>query len=178
MVTLITLLQHNNGYQLEIAERVAGLDNPILAAIGWGGLIKPAKKREGDGMTPIGRWSMRRLMFRPDRITLPDHHFNAATIKRKMAWCDDPDSPHYNQQVTLPFSASHEILLRDDRAYDVIIPLGYNDAPATPHRGSAIFFHILHDGKAHTEGCVAISAENMMRLIPHISTETILEVRA
>ena len=31
------------------------------------------------------------------------------------------------------------MMWRDDGAYDLVVPLGYNDAPPEPGRGSAIF---------------------------------------
>ncbi|MCE2516461.1 MAG: L,D-transpeptidase family protein [Alphaproteobacteria bacterium] len=148
----------------------------IPAAIGKNGLIPADQKREGDGKTPRGRFPMRALFWRPDRVSLPRHHFSPQAITKEMGWCDDPAAPQYNSLVKLPFAASHEDMWRQDHAYDVIIPLGYNDDPAIPHRGSAIFFHILHDGRHVTEGCIAISAEHMLALIPLISPATSVEI--
>ena len=150
----------------------------IPAAIGKNGIIPTGAKREGDGMTPTGRLPLRELFFRPDRITLPPCHFTARAIHDEMGWCDDPAAPAYNRLVDLPFAPSHEKMWREDNAYDVVIPLGYNDAPARPHLGSAIFFHLLHDGKTFTEGCIAISRDDMLALLPRISPATVIEVSA
>ena len=60
------------------------------AAIGKHGLITAADKREGDGKTPIGRWPLRCIYYRPDRITLPPSALNTIAITHDMGWCDDP----------------------------------------------------------------------------------------
>ena len=48
----------------------------------------------------------------------------------------------YNQQILLQFAGSHEELWRNDSLYDLIVVIGYNDAPALPGAGSAIFLHV------------------------------------
>lgn len=178
MIKLITLSRVEGGFVLDSPQ----LSAPIPAAIGVNGLIPAAEKREGDGKTPIGTWPMRQLFYRPDRITLPKHQFSATEITQQLGqqlgWCDDAEDPFYNQLVKLPFAPSHEKLWRQDHAYDLIIPLGYNDAPAKPHLGSAIFFHLLHDGKDSTAGCIAISRDHMLGLIPYLSGDSFLEITA
>lgn len=174
MIKLITLSRAEGGFILDCPQ----LSVPIPCAIGVNGLIPAAEKREGDGKTPIGTWPMRELFYRPDRINLPKHHFSATEVTDQLGWCDAAEDPAYNQLVNLPFASSHEKLWRQDHAYDLIIPLGYNDAPAQPHLGSAIFFHLLHDGKDSTAGCVAISRDHMLGLIPQLSEDSILEITA
>ena len=46
-----------------------GREIPCL--IGKGGTIPADAKREGDGATPLGRWPIRTILLRPDRVTLP-----------------------------------------------------------------------------------------------------------
>lgn len=151
---------------------VAAGDKVVSAVIGRSGLIDADRKREGDGATPRGSWLMQEVLFRPDRISLPETRLMAIPISADDGWCDDPASPSYNRKVRLPFDASHEKLWRDDHAYDVIIPLGYNDAPVAAGRGSAIFFHCREDGRDHTEGCVAISRTAMQNLLPHLTPQS------
>ena len=144
------------------------------AAIGKNGMISAADKKEGDGMTPLGTWPIRCLYYRPDRITLPSCRLKTIPITKEIGWCDDPSHDAYNRHVVLPFPTSHEMMWRDDSAYDVVIPLGYNDDPAMPGRGSAIFFHLLHDGKDRTEapytaGCVAIPRDIMLAILPMVA---------
>lgn len=158
----------NGFYILAVANHM------VKAAIGRNGMVKAHDKREGDGKTPLGTWDLRKVYYRPDRITLPPLPFETIAITKTMGWCDDPDHALYNQEVSLPFEASHEALWRDDHAYDVIIPLGYNDAPPQAGRGSAIFFHILHDGRGYTEGCVAIGCDDMMAILPLLGLDTVM----
>ncbi|MDJ0981333.1 MAG: hypothetical protein QNI94_06905, partial [Kiloniellales bacterium] len=102
-------------------------------ALGPGGCRRD--KREGDGATPIGSWPMRRVLFRPDRMAAPVTALPVAPLDPKDGWCDDPEDPLYNQPVTLPYGASHEVLWREDEIYDVIVILGHNDDPPVPGAG-------------------------------------------
>lgn len=44
------------------------LDGRITrCALGKGGVIAAADKREGDGKSPLGTWGIRRVLFRPDK---------------------------------------------------------------------------------------------------------------
>ncbi len=79
-------------------------------------------------------------------------------------WCDDPADPAYNTPVRLPYSGRHERLWRDDRLYDLVIVVGYNDAPVIPGRGSAIFIHLATADYAPTAGCVALALGDLQRL--------------
>lgn len=148
----------------------------LRCAIGKGGYRE--HKSEGDHCTPLGAFPLRALYYRPDRITLPDCvQLPVIPITETMGWCDAPEHPAYNQPVTLPFSASHELLWRDDHRYDVMIPLGYNDDPVRPGLGSAIFFHLATDDYQGTEGCVAIALADMLQLLPRLSRDTLMEIR-
>jgi L,D-peptidoglycan transpeptidase YkuD (ErfK/YbiS/YcfS/YnhG family) len=67
--------------------------------------------------------------------------------------------------VRLPYPARAEPLWRDDRAYDVIVVLGYNDAPVVPGAGSAIFLHVARPDYAPTHGCVALGYGDLAHLL-------------
>ena len=137
----------------------------MRCAIGKTGITPARSKREGDGASPIGVWSLRQVYWRPDRLERPETALPAHALTPDAGWCDDPASPLYNQPVTLPFSPSHEKLWRDDGLYDVIVVLGYNDAPAIPGKGSAIFLHIARPDYSPTEGCVAVSRDDLLALL-------------
>jgi len=138
--------------------------------IGKGGPIAATDKREGDGATPIGTWPIRAALLRPGRIGA--EHAPALPwrwIRQDDGWCDDPADAAYNRPVRLPRATSHEVLAREDQAYDAIVILGHNDAPPVPGLGSAIFFHqwVLGAGGAPkpTEGCVAVAPESMRAVL-------------
>ena len=133
-------------------------------------------KREGDTATPVGCFPLRCLLYRPDREAAPRSGLPAAAIRRVDGWCDDPTDPRYNRLVTLPYPARAEVLWRDDRLYDLLVVLGYNDDPVRPGAGSAIFLHLTADNFAPTEGCVALERADFLEIIEYCDTETNLHV--
>jgi len=144
-------------------------------AIGKGGFS--ANKREGDGCTPLGCFSLRECWYRPDLLKVPETQLPLRVIAKNDGWCDDPAHADYNRHVKLPFVASHEVLWREDGAYDLIIPLGYNDNPVVKGRGSAIFLHCAKPGFQPTEGCVALSREELLALLPLLSQNSMMEIQ-
>lgn len=140
--------------------------------IGRAGLAEAGQKREGDLKTPRGQFAMRGCYYRPDRLSPPATGLPLIALTPEDGWCDDPAHPLYNQPVKLPFAASHETLWREDGVYDLIIPLGYNDAPIVAGAGSAIFMHIIREDGVGTEGCVALKREDLLSLLPRLTAET------
>lgn len=145
-------------------------------ALGRGGTT--ATKREGDGSTPIASLSVRRLHFRPDRGPSPKTRLPSRPIRPEDGWCDDPSHPDYNRLVRLPFAASHERMWREDALYDLVVELGWNDAPPIPGRGSAIFMHVARPGFEPTEGCIAFRKDDLHRLVTRLTPDSrVLVVR-
>ncbi|MFO0994302.1 MAG: L,D-transpeptidase family protein [Hyphomicrobiales bacterium] len=122
-------------------------------------------KREGDGATPAGRWMLRRVLFRPDRIARPQTRLPVAAIALLDGWCDAPSDRNYNRPVRLPYPASHESLWRDDRLYDVVVVLSHNERPRRRYHGSAVFLHMADPTGRPTAGCVAVRPRDMGRLL-------------
>ena len=137
----------------------------VRCALGHAGIRAAADKREGDGATPAGLWPLRRVLWRPDRMPALASRLPARPIEADDGWCDAPDDPAYNRLVRLPYPASAERLWRADGVYDLVVVLGYNDAPAIPGAGSAIFMHVARSGYAPTEGCVALALEDLLELV-------------
>ena len=135
-------------------------------------------KREGDGATPLGIFPLRECLFRPDRQPQPETGLPTRPIAETDGWCDDPRSTQYNRPVQLPFAFSHEKLWRDEAVYDLIIPMGYNDENPIPGRGSAIFMHLAKPGYLGTEGCVALALPDLLQILPHLSPQSSIEIRA
>ena len=143
---------------------------------GRSGLIAADMKREGDGATPKGAWAMRRVFYRPDRGPAPASDLPVIAIAPDMGWCDDPGSPAYNTLVALPLAASHERMSRDDQLYDLVVELGYNDAPVVAGRGSAIFLHVAAPDWTPTEGCVATDIDSLRELVAAARPGDALEI--
>jgi len=145
-------------------------------AIGRAGLT--GDKHEGDLATPMGRFALRACYYRPDRIMPPpETQLPLIPLAPNDGWCDDATHELYNKPVKLPFDASHEKLWRDDHAYDLIVPLGYNDDPIAAGKGSAIFWHLAQPDWRGTEGCVAIERDVMLDVLRQCGANTWMKIQ-
>ena len=138
-------------------------DQALPCVVGRGGVR--ADKREGDGATPVGLLPLRRVLYRADRLPRPRASVPVVPIAPQDAWCDDPGEKAYNRLITLPASARHELLWREDDLYDLVGVLGWNDAPVVPHRGSAIFLHMMRPDGAPTDGCIGLSPAELRSVL-------------
>src|SRR6266700_4284202 len=148
---------------ITIADWGAG---PRRCAVGSAGIAE--KTREGDGVTPAGAWPLRRVLYRADRIAPPRTLLPTAAIQPDQAWCDVPDDPHYNRLVRLPYATLDERLWREDALYDLIVIVGFNDAPVFPGKGSAIFLHLAQADYAPTQGCVALTLQDLTEALAQL----------
>lgn len=135
----------------------------LRAALGRGGLR--TDKQEGDGATPVGLLPLRRVFYRADRIAIPATVLPREPTTQADGWCDDPTDRTYNRAVTLPHPARHEELWRSDPIYDLVVVLGWNDAPVVANRGSAIFLHLARPHYAPTDGCIALALPDLRWLL-------------
>ncbi|TIV98019.1 MAG: L,D-transpeptidase [Mesorhizobium sp.] len=144
-------------------------------ALGRGGIS--AGKREGDGATPLAAMRILSGYFRNDQFPGGRRtRLAMAPIGPDLGWCEVPDDRNYNRPVKIPYGASHERMRRDDRLYDACLVLDWNIAPRRRGRGSAIFFHLARPGFTPTQGCVAVTARTMARLLPLLSDRTVVRV--
>jgi L,D-peptidoglycan transpeptidase YkuD (ErfK/YbiS/YcfS/YnhG family) len=143
-------------------------------ALGKSGVTQ--NKTEGDHASPIGQYPLRSLYYRADRIAKPETSLECIEIQPNDGWCDDPAHPLYNQKVQLPFDASHETLWREDHLYDVVVVLGHNDAPAIPGNGSCIFMHVAQPDYCGTEGCVALSIQDLLVVLTSVRKDTMINI--
>ena len=135
----------------------------LRCAVGRAGIA--TDKREGDGATPAGAFALREVLYRPDRGAPPVTSLKLRPLDPADGWCDAPGDVNYNQKVRLPYRASAETLWRADGVYDLIVVLGYNDAPVIAGRGSAIFLHVAQPDFAPTEGCIALGRGDLLRVL-------------
>jgi L,D-peptidoglycan transpeptidase YkuD (ErfK/YbiS/YcfS/YnhG family) len=144
-------------------------------ALGRGGIS--ANKREGDGATPLASMRVVSGYFRSDHFP-PGRktRLRMQPIDAALGWCEVPDDRNYNRPVKIPYGASHETMRRADRLYDACLVLDWNISPRRRGRGSAIFFHLARPDFTPTQGCVAVTAKVMARLLPHLSPRTVLKV--
>ncbi len=139
-------------------------------ALGRSGIF--SSKKEGDGATPIGRFNVREAFYRADRIKRPQTQIPLYPIKPNDGWCDDPLDRNYNRKIKIPYPNSHELLMRGDHLYDLIVVLDYNISCRKRFAGSAVFFHLAHADYSPTEGCVAVSKHAMLRFLKEATPQT------
>jgi L,D-peptidoglycan transpeptidase YkuD (ErfK/YbiS/YcfS/YnhG family) len=138
----------------------------LPCALGRSG--RRARKREGDGATPVGRWRLLYVLYRSDRVLRPATGLPVKPIGRSDGWCDAPADPNYNRPVRLPYPASAESLWRADGLYDLVVVLSHNHVPRVRGAGSAIFMHLARPGYRPTEGCIALRRAHMLVLLRNI----------
>lgn len=137
---------------------------PFNAVIGVKGFAAEGEKKEGDGKTPSGIYPLK-MTFGYD-----------ATIGTKMpyrqaldddVWIDDPQADDYNRWVkkSETRAASYERMRRNDNLYKYGIVIEYNTSPVIKGNGSAIFLHIWKGESVPTAGCVAVSEEDIIKII-------------
>ena len=146
----------------------------IPCAIGRAGIGR--KLLEGDGKTPAGRFAICHFYFRPDSSFRPRRSLGAQPLRRDSAWCDDPADRNYNRPVRLPYGRSREGMWRADDLYDLVGVLDYNIRPRVQGRGSAIFLHLARPDLSPTQGCVALRAADMRRLLPRLLPRAVMVI--
>ena len=151
----------------------------------WGGMTVAcalgargcrARKREGDGATPIGRWRLREVFYRADRIPRPRTGLPVRALNAWDGWCDAVGDRNYNRWVRHPYRASAEKLWRSDRLYDLVVTLDHNACPRIQGLGSAIFMHVAGTGYPATAGCVALQRPHLLRLVAKARRGSVLIV--
>ena len=137
---------------------------PFNAVIGKNGFAPAGEKREGDGKTPSGIYPLK-MTFGYDaniRTKMPYRQALADDI-----WVDDPQADDYNQwtKIQETKAASYEMMRREDDQYKYCIVIEYNTDPVIKGNGSAIFLHIRKGEGIPTAGCVAVSEEDIIKIL-------------
>ncbi len=142
----------------------------MRCALGRGGLT--SAKREGDGATPLGTFSLLEAFGPHTQSPRPFAGLGWKRVSNNDGWCDSLGDRNYNQPVQLPYPVSHETLIRQDHLYDRVVVLDFNVTRRLTRGGSAIFFHLAHEDYRPTEGCVAIARRDMEWLAPRLNRDT------
>ena len=149
-------------------------DYKVKCVIGKRGIS--SFKKEGDLTTPRGKFKIKGLFYRKDRIKRLKTKLKKITITKNMGWCYDPESKQYNKLIKLPFSQSKEKLYRKDNIYDLILILNYNMDPVKKNKGSAIFIHVAKEKMTPTRGCIAIKKIDLLKLLKLIEKKTLVKI--
>ena len=169
----------NQKYFLKFGKKV------FRCQIGIGDLKKEEKKVEGDKTTPIGKWLLKSIYYRPDRILRPklkkENILKINRITKYCGWCDDIRSNNYNKYIKINSSRSlninYESLWRQDNAYDVIIETSHNTKPIIKNKGSGIFIHCSFEDLRTTVGCIALKKRDLMFLIKNLNSKAYIQIK-
>ena len=143
-------------------------------ALGKNGVKK--KLKEGDFITPKGKYKLIKIYYRPDRIKKINSPLKKVRIKKNMGWCDDVNSKYYNKQIKINDKISHERLYRKDSLYDILVVLNYNLNPIIRGKGSAIFLHVAKKNYSKTQGCIALKRNELLNLVSKIKKNTQIRI--
>ncbi len=134
-----------------------------------------SSKREGDGCTPVGLYSISDAFYINQA---PQTGLDMFEITKDTYWVDDPNSKYYNKRVEGTENKdwnSAEHMINYYPAYEYGFVIDYN-VECVYNAGSAIFFHVTSTG---TSGCVGTGRQmviNYLALLdkdcnPHILIE-------
>lgn len=141
--------------------RAVGVFGPWTARVGYNGVARPGKKREGDGRTPSGSYGFSFFFgVRP----ADGFFFRFRHAYRYDFWDDDPDSGRYNEWVN---ARKHNPGVRPEPlhqvpAYEYAAVITYN-ARRVPGLGSAIFLHV--GTGTPTAGCVSLPLSELLKVL-------------
>ena len=142
----------------------------LKCSIGKSGIKK--SKKEGDLATPKGVFQLGCLYYRNDRIKKLKSKLKKKIIKKNMGWCNDSKSKKYKKEIYFQFKYKAEKLYKKNGIYDLFIDIKYNSKPIIKNKGSAIFLHIAQNKYKPTQGCVALSKKDFLKILPLINKRT------
>ena len=127
-------------------------------------------------MTPKGKYKIKYILYRKDRIKKIDSKIKKIAIKKNMGWCNDSKSKNYNRLIKLPSVYNFEKLFKNDNTYDILIVLDYNMNPTIKNKGSAIFIHVAKKNYKKTEGCIALRKNDLLKIIKKLKKNTEVKI--
>ncbi len=163
---------------ITVYEAKDGKYEPIFncpAVIGKNG---PGKHAEGDTKTPLGTWVIGEAYGIKEN---PGALLPYTQVTDDMYWCATGNhGTKYNQLIYKSEEpdadySEDEHLIEYPGVYDYLIDLGYNKGCA-PYAGNAIFLHVWRNPDHYTGGCVAVSEENMIKLLKLLPVGTVVTI--
>ena len=151
-------------------------DYKVKCAVGKRGISN--KRREGDFITPKGKFKIKYILYRKDRIKRIQSKIKKIIIKKDLGWCDDPLSKDYNKLIKIPSEYNYEKRYKKDNVYDIILVLNYNMNPIVKNKGSAIFIYVTKANYNKTEGCVAIKRDHLLKIIKLLKKNTTVKIES
>ncbi len=138
----------------------------------------PGKQSEGDTKTPLGTWEIGEAYGIKDD---PGCKVKFTKVTDDMYWCaTGKNGKKYNtllyksQDPNNDYSEDEHLMDYPIR-YAYFLDMGYNKAGA-PYAGNAIFLHCWKEPDYPTGGCVAVSEENMVKILQTVTPETTVTI--
>ena len=142
----------------------------IKCSIGKEGITR--NKKEGDLKTPKGKFKLKLIFYRKDKIKILKTSLKKIAIQKNMGWCDDAtNKKKYNKLIKVNKNIKHEKLYRIDNEYDLLIPIKYNFYNTVLGKGSCIFIHLTKDYKP-TAGCIALRKKDFLIMLKILKKNT------
>ena len=173
------IINLNKKYFLKVGNKI------FRCQIGTGGSKNVTKKIEGDKTTPIGKWRLVNLYYRPDRLLRPKskkkNTLKIQRITKYCGWCDDIRSNYYNKYLNINNPLSPKIgfekLWRGDNVYDIVIQISHNTNPTIKNKGSAIFIHCSFEDIRSSAGCITLEKRDLIFLIKNIKSDVSIRIK-
>lgn len=130
---------------------------------GYGGMS--AKRKTGDGTTPIGLWKTDTPFGRnASEEGFPSDYTHIQADAKRQYWSDQTNRLESSEKLA---SQKGEKLWEDwaKNIYAYALNTGFNKENRQPGTGSALFLHCTSNGKPSTAGCVAIQPEAMKAVL-------------
>ncbi len=130
---------------------------------GYGGMS--AKRKTGDGTTPIGLWKTDTPFGRnAAEEGFPSDYTHIQADAKRQYWSDQTNRLESSEKLA---AQKGEKLWEDwaKNIYAYALNTGFNKENRQPGTGSALFLHCTSNGKPSTAGCVAIQPEAMKAVL-------------
>lgn len=160
--------------ELTVYRAKNGRYEPVFECPAVVGKNGPGKQSEGDTKTPLGTWTIGEAYGIKDD---PGSRVPYTKVTDDMYWCatgsngkkyntliyrsDDPDADYSEDEHLIDYPV----------VYNYLLDLGYNRAGA-PYAGNAIFLHCWRGPDSPTGGCVAISEQDMIKVLQTVTPAT------
>ena len=138
----------------------------------------PGKQSEGDAKTPLGTWEIGEAYGIKDD---PGSFVPYTQINDDLYWCaTGSNGEKYNQLLDINYDSdideeTDEHLIDYGDKYSYMLDIGYNKVCA-PYAGNAIFLQCWVDENTPTTGSIAISEENMVKVLTTVTPGTAITV--
>ncbi len=167
-VRQILEVKHQGGSRAKVVLRTkkAGKWKTIVSCRGYVGSRGVGPTREGLSRTPSGDYGITQAFGIKDD---PGARLDYVHVTSSMYWC--ADRSHYNELIDIneyPHDCNGEHLIDYSPHYNYGLFFDYNTDPVRYGRGSAFFVHCT-GGTPYTAGCIAVSQQNMIKIICNVS---------